>query len=46
MKGKSKLVHTNTFDGIGVKTKDILYSNRHKKLYSKSIKNLGYFQKI
>ena len=36
MKGKSKLVHTNTFDGIGVKTKDILYSNRHKKLYSKS----------
>ena len=36
MKGKSKLVHTNTFDGLGVKTKDILYSNRHKKPYSKS----------
>ena len=31
MNGKSSKVHLNTFDGTGVKSSDILYSNRFKK---------------
>ena len=36
MSGKKETVHLNMFDGIGVKTKDILHSNRHKKKYNKN----------
>ena len=35
MNGKSSKVHLNTFDGTGVKSSDILYSNRFKKIYTK-----------